>query len=206
MRDVGLDPERALSRAIEATRAWSTMIVEAIKERLPSSELVLFFDEPALVSWRAGKEAIERERAIDVLSGVLAFPGCITGVHVCGVGDVRLALDAGPDVLGIDMAAIRPDDAVALARFLDGDGWIAWGAVPTDRPVGDHVAPLWKALTDVWRELAQRGCDPERLRHQAMVTPACGLSGHGESQAERALRLAHELGVRVRTHEKEYVH
>ena len=89
------------------------------------------------------------------------------------------------------------DDAIALSRFLDGGGWIAWGAVPTHGPIGEHPSPLWKSLLDVWCELTRRGCDPVRLRQQALVAPACGLAGHGPSQAERAMLLARELGNRV---------
>jgi hypothetical protein len=110
---------------------------------------------------------------------------------------VRLALAAGPDVIALDVNEVQLDDAFTLSRFLEGDGAIAWGAVPTDRPVGESAAPLWKALVDVWCELTKRGCDPIRLRNQAVVTPACGLAGHGPSQAEHAMRLAREIGARV---------
>ena len=58
--------------------------------------LVLFFDEPALVAWRRGDAPLDRESAIDVLSGALAAVDCVTGVHVCGDGDLGLALEAGP--------------------------------------------------------------------------------------------------------------
>jgi hypothetical protein len=158
---------------------------------------VLFFDEPALVAWRSYDTPIEHEAAVDVLSGALAAPACPTGVHVCGQGDVRLALEAGPQVLGVEVATTLIDDADVLARHLDADGWIAWGAVPTDRPVGESSEPLWRALVGVWCELTRRGCDPIRLRTQSVVTPACGLAGHGPTQAERALRLARELADRV---------
>ena len=59
---------------------------------------------------------------------------------------------------------------------------------------------MWKALLDVWCELTRRGCDPSRLRSQALVAPACGLAGHGVSQAERAMLLAREIGGRVHDH------
>jgi hypothetical protein len=57
---------------------------------------------------------------------------------------------------------------------------------------------LWKHLVGVWSLLAQRGCDPGRLRSQALVAPACGLVGHDLGAAERAMNLARELGERVR--------
>ena len=97
-------------------------------------------------------------------------------MHVCGAGNRRLALEAGPQVLGVEVGDDLVDDADVLARHLDADGWIASGAVPTDRPVGESVEPLWRALVGVWCELTRRGCDPVRLRTQSVVTPACGLA------------------------------
>lgn len=193
----GLPPSQAFRRAGEATRAWGLAVEDLVEARLPGSALVLFFDEPALVAWRRYDAPIEHEAAVDVLSGALAAASCPTGVHVCGSGDLRLALEAGPQVLGVEVRDTVVDDADVLARHLDADGWIAWGAVPTDRPVGESSEPLWRALVGVWCELTRRGCDPVRLRTQSVITPACGLAGHGPTQAERALRLARELADRV---------
>jgi hypothetical protein len=110
---------------------------------------------------------------------------------------VRVALAAGPDVVHLEAAEVDVDDAVALGRFLDGGGWIAWGAVPTNGPIGEQSSPLWNALLGTWSELTRRGCDPVRLRRQALVAPACGLAGHGPTQAQHAMSLARELGNRV---------
>jgi methionine synthase II (cobalamin-independent) len=197
LRHGGLPPAQAFLRSGEAARAWAVALEDLVHERLPGTALVLFFDEPALVAWRRHDAPIEHEAAVDVLSGALAAPECPTGVHVCGPGDLRLALEAGPQVLGVEVVDALVDDADVLARHLDADGWIAWGAVPTDRPVGESSEPLWRALVSVWCELTRRGCDPIRLRTQSVVTPACGLAGHGPTQAERALRLARELAHRV---------
>lgn len=193
----GMPARRAFERAAEATRVWVGAIEDLFADRLGEAALVLFFDEPSLVLWTDDDAPLEREDAIDILSNVLAVPECLTGVHVCGSGNRRMAFEAGPQILALD---VRPDmvaDADILARHLDADGWIAWGAVPTDRPVGELVDPLWRALAEVWCELTKRGSDPLQLRMQALVTPDCGLAGHGITQAERALRLARELAQRV---------
>jgi hypothetical protein len=121
----------------------------------------------------------------------------MTGVHVCGDGDLALALEAGPEVLGVEVSDDLVQHTVGLARFLDGDGWIAWGAVPTDRPVGESADPHWRVLARVWCELTRRGCDPVPLRTRGVITPACGLAGYGASQAERVLGIARELAARV---------
>jgi hypothetical protein len=193
----GMPAPRAFRRAAEATRSWSVALEELLGEQLPETKLLLFLDEPALVQWRRDDAPLEREAAIDVLSGALAAVDSVTGVHVCGEGDLALALEAGPEVLGVEVHDDLVQHTVGLARFLDGDGWIAWGAVPTDRPVGESADPHWRVLTRVWCELTRRGCDPVPLRTRGVITPACGLAGYGASQAERVLGIARELAARV---------
>jgi hypothetical protein len=193
----GIAPSRAYATGTRVAREWALGIERYFSSRLPDCALVLFFDEPALVQWRGTSPPLDPELATDVLSAALAAPSCHTGVHVCGDGELQVALAAGPGVVHVDVEAVALDDALALSRFLDGGGWVVWGAVPTHRPIGEHPGPLWKALLDVWCELTKRGCDPVRLRQQALVAPACGLAGHGPSQAERAMMLARELGNRV---------
>jgi hypothetical protein len=193
----GMPEQRAFRRAAEVTRLWSVALEELVNMRLPRTSVVLFFDEPALVAWSRGNAPLDRDSAIDVLSGALAAVDCVTGVHVCGDGDLGLALESGPQVLGVEVSDALVRDAIGLSRFLDGDGWIAWGAIPTDRPVGESADTHWRRLATVWCELTRRGCDPVPLRTRGMITPACGLAGYGASQAERVLGIARELAARV---------
>ena len=77
------------------------------------------------------------------------------------------------------------------SRHFDADGWIAWGAVPTDRPIGDSADALWRRL--VSRVVR---ADPARLRPGAAAharrrhARRAGSPGTARRQAERALRLA----------------
>ena len=189
--DLGAAHGRAWARALEA------LVADAASERRAPH---LFRRAGTRAVARAATAPLDRELATDILSTALAAPNCLTAVHVCGRGDLRLALDAGPRLVHFDAGALDLDDAVTLSRFLDSGGWVIWGAIPTDRPVGEHAAPIWKNLLDVWCELTRRGCDPSRLRSQALVAPACGLAGHGVSQAERTMLLAREIGSRVHDH------
>ena len=197
LMEAGVPVDVAFGLGARAAGAWAVALEALLAARLPDAAILLCFDEPALVRWHAGTAALDRELATDVLSAALAAPSCLTAVHVCGRGDLRLALAAGPRLVHFDIGALDLDDATTLSRFLDGGGWVIWGAVPTDRPVGEFASPIWKTLLDVWCELTRRGCDPSRLRSQALVAPACGLAGHGVSQAEHAMLLAREIGNRV---------
>lgn len=193
----GMDMSEAFARAQVAVEKWIRALEALLARRLRGARPLLFLDEPALVLWRRDEAPIEREAAIDHLSGALAASSVETGVHICGDGDVRLAFEAGPTVLGLPVSTDLVADVGSLVRHLDAGGWVAWGAVPTDRPVGESADPLWRHLVNLWCELTRRGCDPLRLRNQAVITPACGLATHGMSQAERALRLAAEMADRV---------
>src|SRR5690606_41681112 len=80
----------------------------------------------------------------------------------------------------------------AFADFLDRGGWVAWGVVPTDRPLGETPEILWRRLLAEWEALAEGGCEPRRLVEQAIMTPACGLVGLDVAQAVHVLDLTDE--------------
>lgn len=197
LETVGMATGVAFQRAGQAVRAWIGAVEELAAARLPGAAVLTVLDEPALVAWRSGRGSIEREAAVDLLSGALAVARGTVGVRVPGAGDRRLALEAGPKVVAVEVRSDLVDDAVALSRHLDAEGWVAWGAVPTDRPIGEAAEPFWRRLVGVWCELTRRGCDPVRLRTQALVTPARGLAGHGTNQVERILGLARDVADRV---------
>jgi methionine synthase II (cobalamin-independent) len=200
LTDAGAPPTLAFAIAAAAVRAEAGALVELVRRRLPDAPLLVFLDEPGLVRAAAGGLPIESEAATDVLSSALAAfeNDAVTGVHCCGDADWRLVTAAGPTVLSlpVDLESV-PRSAAVINGHLDRGGWIAWGVVPTDQPLGTDADRLWRRLGSVWSELAQAGCDAVQLRTQALVTPACGLAGHGVSQAALALRLAGRVATRV---------
>lgn len=194
---LGFDPRDAFAFAGEGIGMCIEAVEDAVDSLLPGTDVVFFLDEPGLVAWTDAEGPIARDDAIDLLSGSLATITGLAGVHVCGPGDRLLALDAGPDILAIEARPDVLDDAARLGRFLDDDGWIAWGAVPTDRPIGDAADGLWRELVGSWCACTRSGFDPARVRRQAIITPACGLATHGIPQAEHAMELAGALAARV---------
>ena len=126
-------------------------------------------------------------------------PTPITGLHCCGPADWRVVLQAGPQILSLplDAGAERPrrrPRRVPRARRLGGLGRGAHHR--SDRL---HArAPLAAAVGRVVR--AHRG----RLRsgpapRAGLITPACGLAGHGEAQADLVLSLTNQVARRLET-------
>ena len=196
--DAGAPPSVAFRIAAAAVRAEGAAVLELARRRLPNAPLLIFLDEPGLV--RGAELPIDTEHAVDIVSSALAAVenDAITGVHCCGPTDWRLVGAAGASVLSLPVDLVTATDvAPVLNAHLDRGGWIAWGVVPTHQPLGADADRLWRRLNSVWSELVQNGCDAVLLRTNALVTPACGLAGHGVSQARLALHLASQVAVRV---------
>lgn len=195
----GLEAGLAFRLAGAAVRRRAGALIDLVEQRVPQADVVAFVDEPSLASVTRPGFPIAPIDAIDLTSSALAAlePRALTALHCCGRADWRLLLQAGPGVLSLPADGGAEQAPGALADFMERGGWVAWGAVPTDRPVGSSVDRLWRQLSLRWCELVQAGCDPVRLRTQAMITPACGLAGHGVTQAERVMGFANRLAERL---------
>lgn len=201
LRRKGMSLPEAMDVAGAGVRRQAAALVAHVRARVPAAPLVAFLDERALTSLTSPGFDVDPDALVDLLSGALAAlsgadPGLVTGVHCCGPTDWQLITAAGPDIASLPLEAVGGSGS-ALALHLERGGWVAWGAVPTGRPLGTNPDPLWRRLVETWCELTGDGADPVRLRRQALITPACGLGGHGLSQAERVLRLTTEIAERV---------
>lgn len=195
----GAAPEIAFALAGRAVRARAHQLIARARASVPAAPLVVFVDEPSLVGGLSRAGSLGADRTIDLISGALAAiePHAVSGVHCCGRTDWRVLLQAGPQVLSLPAGAGLAASAGALAGFLERGGWVAWGAVPTDGPVGESATRLWRVLSAEWRELVQAGCDPSQLRRQALVTPACGLALHDEGHADQVFTLTQAVARRL---------
>lgn len=195
----GARPSKAFAVAAATVNSRVRALRVAAEERCPGAAPIIVLDEPGMVSYLRTDFPLSPDDTIDLLSGALAAVGrgAMAGVHCCGPTDWRLILHAGPDLVSLPVDAADADDAAGFSGFLDRGGWIAWGVVPTDRPIGDRSDPHWRRLSALWGEMSRNGCDPARLRTQALLTPACGLAFHGEEQVSQVFALVRTIAERV---------
>ena len=100
-------------------------------------------------------------------------------------------------MLSLPVDAGAADHPGAFADFLERGGWLAWGAVPTDRPLGETAEILWRRLVAEWDALAEGGCEPAPAGRAGADHPACGLVGLDVAQAAHVLDLTDHLAQRV---------
>ena len=195
----GLPTDAAFALGERSVQARVATLAAAIAEALPAAPQVVFLDEPGLTGVAHPGFPLEPERAVALVGSCVATAESFarTGVHCCGSTDWSLVEQTGASILSLpaDHSAVR--FAGTLAEFMLRGGRIAWGAVPTDGPRAGTADRHWRALAAVWCELVRAGCDPVRLRTQAIITPECGLAPHTTAQAEQVLALTQEIADRV---------
>jgi hypothetical protein len=199
---VGVPAARAFAVAARAVDARVHEVLAAVRSGTPDARPIVFLDEPGLTAALEPGFPLGVDDTLDLVSGRLAAiegaeGGALAGLHCCGRADWPVVLAAGPQMLSLPVEAGAADHPGAVADFLDRGGWLAWGAVPTDRPLGETAEILWRRLVAEWGALAAAGCDPRRLVEQAMITPACGLVGLDVAQAAHVLVLTNLLAQRV---------
>jgi hypothetical protein len=195
----GVAGDVAFAVAARAVRSHVAAISVGIATALPQCAQVVVIDEPWFGDLMEPGFPVAPDPAIDMLSSAMAsVSGVATvGVHCCAEADVASLLAAGPDILSIPMHRRLAGVAGYLDRFLAGGGRIAWGVVPTDGPMFTSVDRHWRELSSLWDQLAGRGADRDALRARSLVTPHCGLGSHTPVVAERACRVAREIGRRI---------
>jgi hypothetical protein len=195
----GLDRESAFDLAVSTVRDRLAALSAAVTDAVPNSRQMVVLDEPWFGELMQPGFPIPPDEAIDRMSSAMAaLPATtLTGVHCCAPCDVATLLASGPNVVSLPVSADLVEWVGYLTRFLSDGGIIAWGVTPTDGPIPSTSERQWRALSDLWCSLVQRGCDPVLLRRQSIVTPQCGLAMHSVSVARRIARLTGDVGKRV---------
>jgi hypothetical protein len=202
--EAGVPALTAFALSARAVRRRSLDLAAAVAGALPACEQVVVVDEPGLGVVLRDEAPLDRDAAADLVSGALASLECapavaVAGVHCCGEADWGLVLACGPQLLSLPVGPGVVASADAIGRFLEQGGLVAWGVVPTDRPLSSQADRYWHDLVSVWCELVRSGVDPVRLRTQALVTPACGLAHHDADQAATVLALVADVATKVAT-------
>lgn len=201
LRRAGAPPALAFEVALHVVRSHLQSLVRAVGEVLPDCPQLVVLDEPFADDLVQRDFPIAPGEAVDMLSAAMAAiePLAAVGVHSCGDADVAMLIESGPRLLSLPASKRLIPMAGYLDRFLRNGGWVAWGAVATEGPIGVTSARSWHQLSSVWCELVQRGADPVLLREQCILTPECGLGTHGAPVAEGVCHVLRDVARRVRS-------
>lgn len=175
--------------------------IASLAGRLPETDITLIFDEPGLSGLLVPGFPITRGDARRVLSEVLRAAPVRAGIHCCADTDWSVVASAAPSLISWDVntlgAAFREHTEAIAAATWDGTGFI-WGVAPTQtQPV---PFDLEVRLQRVVGRLVMSGAKMAGLLEGAMFSPACGLAGLSEGQAETVAQTVVELAGELASH------
>jgi methionine synthase II (cobalamin-independent) len=167
-----------IKNALHMKARW---MISLMKERFPGKEVMIFFDEPFMVSFGSAFVSISKADVVSLMNEVLTGLDATRGVHCCGNTDWSVLFSVDTDIVNYD--AFNFLDTIfyfkdELAEFLRAGGIISPGIVPSSEAVfscslADLTAPM--DTRAAWRDWP--------------VTPSCGLGSLTEQEAARALEL-----------------
>ncbi|PIZ15534.1 hypothetical protein COY52_09520 [Candidatus Desantisbacteria bacterium CG_4_10_14_0_8_um_filter_48_22] len=187
--------EEITEASVKGLGAKAVWQAEEIKKagKLP----IIFFDEPYLSSLGSAHFPVSREKAIELLNGLIDFvkeqENALIGIHCCGNTDWSLVLDVKIDILSFDAFGysgnfvLYPDN---IKKFLGRGGMIAWGIVPTtEYKKGISVGSLSEKLDKALKSLAGKGVDRNTVLKNSLFTPSCGMGTLDEKDSTKILEL-----------------
>lgn len=197
----GAHPDVAFDVALRVVEGHVRALAGEVERAIPGAAQIVLLDEPFVGGLMHRDFPIAPDHAVDLLSAAMASvqSSAAVGVHSCVDADIATLLESGPQVLSLPVSSSVVPLVGYLERFLAHGGWIAWGAVATEGPIGVTSTRSWHQLSTVWCDLVQRGCDAERLRTQAILTPQCGLGAHSNAVAERVCHSLRDVSRSVRS-------
>ncbi len=205
LRAAGVAVDKAVALAGPVVEQRSLALLATVRAAVPVGPIVVVLSEPGLIGamhptfpltpWeiRALLDPV-----VDALDRSPAARELLIGVHVPGHTDWETVIASRVSLISAPADGGLVGWAPQLEDLLERGGWIAWGAVPVDQPLGTGEELLWRRLAAVWGDLGAAGVDPMRVRLRAMVSPADGLGHFGRSQAERVMDLVTSVSSRVR--------
>ncbi|HQI97469.1 MAG TPA: hypothetical protein PK575_12210 [Syntrophorhabdus sp.] len=182
-----------IKKAIHMKAQW---MLATIKGQFPDKGIIIFFDEPYMVSFGSAYVSISREEAIGIFNDVLgAIPG-IRGIHCCGNTDWSVLLSAQVDIINydafnyLDTIFYFDDD---LRRFIKRGGRIAPGIVPSSEEVMKATPKDMEHLMEKFQSLMIDKVGPEGLQN-LIVTTSCGVGSLQPEHAKKAMELLKTFG------------
>jgi len=180
-----------IKKALHMKAKW---MIKTIQTAYPGVDIIIFFDEPYMVSFGSAYISIPREDVILSLNEVTEGLSARRGIHVCGNTDWSVPFQSDIDIVNydaftyLDTVFYFDDD---LKSFLDRGGWIAPGVVPSSPEVMKETPDTVRDRAALFVEKMAAVTTPDT--DSILFTTSCGLGSLSTAEARRAMELLRQL-------------
>jgi methionine synthase II (cobalamin-independent) len=182
-----------IKKAVHMKAKW---MIQTIQAAYPEKDIIIFFDEPYMVSFGSAYVSVSKEDAISALNEVTEGLNAKTGIHICGNTDWSVPFNSNISIVNydaynyLDTIFYYPDD---LARFLTAGGQIAPGIVPSvkEELAVSTLDTMERHVDQFWNNMrTATGTEPQG---EFLITTSCGVGSLSADEARKAMELLHKL-------------
>jgi methionine synthase II (cobalamin-independent) len=182
-----------IKKAVHMKAKW---MIQTIQAAYPEKDIIIFFDEPYMVSFGSAYVSVSKEDAISALNEVTEGLNAKTGIHICGNTDWSVPFNSNINIVNydahnyLDTIFYYQDD---LARFLAVGGQIAPGIVPSvkEELAVSTVDTVERQVDQFWDKMRTiTGAGPQS---EFLITTSCGVGSLSADEARNAMELLHKL-------------
>ena len=177
-----------IKNALHMKAQW---MIATIKAQFPDKGIIIFFDEPYMVSFGSAYVSISKEEAINLFNDVLKGIPALRGIHCCGNTDWSVLFNTDVDIVNYDAFNYLEtifyfkDD---LKRFINRGGRIAPGIVPSAEEVMNATSADMERIMEKFQSAMTEKVGPQGLR-DLIVTTSCGVGSLQPEEASHAMEL-----------------
>jgi len=183
---------QAILKGLTMKALWQIRRLERFGQKI-----ILFIDEPYLGCFGSAYTPINREdviRGLDELAGAVKSDKVLVGVHCCGNTDWSIFTEtSGIDIISFDAFNFLERlilYAQNLEAFLEKEGILCWGIVPTQDFSAKVTADiLTEKIKRGLADLITKGLDKDLLLNNLLLSPSCGLGTLEEPKSEPIFKL-----------------
>lgn len=163
-------------------------------------KIIMFIDEPYLACFGSAYTPINKEEVINglgELTEAIRLDNVLTGLHCCGNTDWSIFTELSKlDILSFDAFSFLDRFVLyadGLKNFINRQGIICWGIVPTEGFSGqENPDDLANKIIQAINLLSGKGLSKELLTKNLLISPSCGLGSLDLTKPKKIFKVLSE--------------
>ena len=183
--------------------------VNEFRKVSPNSKNIIFFDEPTMSQFGTSAfltvSAEDIQLCINQIADILHKFNVLIGMHCCGKADWSVVLNTGLDIINFDAFFFSENFSLfskEIEKFLDKNGIIAWGIIPTldvDALNNTNTQKLIDIFENAKNLLVSKGIEEQQILNASIITPSCGAGSLSIENAIKAMNYLKEVSDCLKT-------
>jgi len=177
-----------IKKALHMKAQW---MIDTIRSYYPDKNIIIFFDEPYMISFGTAYVSIGKQDAISIFNEVIDGIDATIGIHCCGNTDWSVLLNTHVNIINYD--AFNYMDTIfyfknELKDFLKKGGLISPGIVPSSEVVLEKSV---QDMMDLLKRFKKNLGDTKEIYDDKtmLITTSCGLGSLSDKEALKAMEL-----------------